>query len=370
LRIGLFTECYRPIQNGVVESIDALRATLHENGHGVVTITPRMPSYKEAERDVVRLPSLPLPSAAAYRLTVPYYSANARAMLRDLSIVHAHSPFVTGRLALQAARSQTIPLVFTYHTRLEFYAHYAPFDVQLTRAAVEAWTRTFANAADAVIAPTHSTASALRAIGVRSRIDVIPSGIDTAAFGAAERSNDLRRRFGAGEDDVLMLWVGRVAREKNLELALATLSVLPRRFRLAVAGGGPERERFEAAARALGLAHRVGFCGELPHAELPAAYASADALIFTSASETQGLVLVEALAAGLAIAAVDVPSTREVAGGMAHLAAPEASAMAAAVTAAVADERPRAARAAAAQRFDRGRFGARVTDLYAELLGC
>jgi glycosyltransferase involved in cell wall biosynthesis len=369
LRVGIFTECYRPIQNGVVESIDSLRAALRARGHDAICVTPRMPRYDDADDGIVRLASLPLPSAAGYRLTLPYVSPSARRALRGVSIVHAHSPFVTGNVALRAARSRRIPLVFTYHTRLEFYAHYAPFDVQITRAAVQAWTRAFADAADAVIAPTQSTASALRAIGVRSRIEVIPSGIDLRPYALARRAEGVRRRLGAGDGDVLVLWVGRVAREKNLELALAVAAVLPPRFRLSVVGGGPERGRYEAAAAALGLSGRVTFAGEVDHASLPGIYASADVLLFTSSSETQGLVLVEALAAGLPIAAVDVPATREVAAGSAVLAPPEASALAAAAAAAAADTRTRAERSAGADRFDRDALGGQVVALYRSLLG-
>jgi len=193
LRIGLFTECYRPIQNGVVASLDALRAALRDRGHESVCIAPRDPSYSDAGDDIVRLPSLPLPTNTQYRLALPSLTPRAQRALAGITHVHAHSPFVTGRLALRAARDRGVPLIYTYHTRLEYYAHYAPFDARVTRASVQRFTRGFANLADTVIAPTPSAAQSLVAMGVRAPIEVIPSGIDLARFAGGTRSAAMRR---------------------------------------------------------------------------------------------------------------------------------------------------------------------------------
>jgi glycosyltransferase involved in cell wall biosynthesis len=366
MRVGLFTECYHPIQNGVVASVDALRETLTENGHDVVCIAPFAPAYRDTSSGIVRLASLPLPTPTQYRLTLPMLSGDARVALENVAIVHAHSPFVTGRLALRAARSHGVPLIFTYHTRLEYYAHYAPFDARATRAIADGWTRAIANAADAVIAPTHSAASALRAIGVRARIEVIPSGIDVAHFASGTRREALRRAYGAGAGDVLAIWVGRLGREKNVELALATIAQLPAAYRLAFVGDGPDREALESAAGRLGRA--IHFAGELRRDALADVYASADVLLFTSSSETQGLVLAEALAAGLPIAAVDAPSNREVLAGSGEFAAADGPALAAAVRRAVAGGRGREAALRRALSFERGAVGTMMLELYRSVL--
>ena len=154
MRIGFFTECYKPIVNGVVASIDALRDGLCAHGVDVTTIAPHFPHFVDDALDVVRIPSLPLPTQTAYRLCVPYLNAVDRRRVRGIELVHAHSPFVTGWMAVSYARRHRIPLVFTYHTRLDAYAHYAPFDRATTERAMMELTRRYANAADAVVVPT------------------------------------------------------------------------------------------------------------------------------------------------------------------------------------------------------------------------
>ncbi len=372
LRVGLFTECYRPIQNGIVTSVDALASTLRAHGHNVVYVTPRMPGYTEMRDDLVRVPSLPLPTRTAYRLTIPLLGGESRLRaLADLSIVHAHSPFVTGWMGLRFARRLRVPLVFTYHTQLEEYAHYVPFDVRATRSAAARLTRAYANATDAVIVPTAAMERHLRDLGVRARIEIVPSGIDVAQFASGRRREDLRARLGVPQDGRMVLSVGRLGREKNLELALEGFARLDGpAVRFVIVGDGPHREALEREAVRLGVADRTTFAREYPRTALPDAYASADAFIFTSRSETQGLVLVEALAAGLSVVAVDTPQTRDVLGGAGRVVAAEPAALASALRAALAggDEASRALGAEVARRYDGAGLGDRVLALYGSLL--
>ncbi|MFN2459714.1 MAG: glycosyltransferase, partial [Candidatus Velthaea sp.] len=178
LRVGFFTECYRPIVNGIVASIDMLRAGLEGAGVAVTTIAPQFPDFEDDDDAIVRLPSLPLPTPTAYRLCVPYVRNVDRGRVRDLALVHTHSPFVTGWMGASYARRRGVPLVFTYHTRIEAYAHYLPFERRATEAAAVTLTRSYANGADAVIVPTPAMESRLREIGVRTPIAVVPSAID------------------------------------------------------------------------------------------------------------------------------------------------------------------------------------------------
>jgi 1,2-diacylglycerol 3-alpha-glucosyltransferase len=368
MRIVLFTECYRPIQNGVVVAVEALSDALRAQGHEVSCVTPMMPRYRETSTSVVRVPSLPLPTSTAYRLALPLFAQRRIArIMGGASIVHAHSPFVTGWVALRAARRWRVPLVFTYHTRLEDYAHYIPFEASATRRAVSKLTRTYANAADAVIVPTQAMVHHLRSLGVTSRIEVVPSGIDVDAFARGRRRDDIRRSFGVGAGDAMVLCVSRLAREKNLELALETVAALPPSVRLIVIGDGPHAPALRRAAMRAGVADRVHFALELPHGELPDVYASADAFLFTSESETQGLVLAEALAAGLPIAAVETPATRDVLGACGLIVPPNAAALAAAVRA-LTENGERAGGRTSAWRFERRVLAAKVAALYDSLL--
>ncbi len=334
LRVGLFTEIYHPVVNGVVASVEALAHGLQRAGHEVFCFAPQMPGASEGDDAVVRIPSLPLPARAPYRLTLPLVSRReARAVIKSLSIVHVHSPFVTGWMGATYARRYGMPLVYTYHTQLEAYAHYVPFEQGATRYAASQLTRTFANLAAGVIAPTPAMAARLRELGVTARIETIPSGIDVALFGSGRRTDAARERAGAGPADTLLLSVGRLAREKNIELLFDALArARDPSLRLAIAGDGPIRAELERAASEHGVAGRVRFLGGIPRNDLPDLYAAADAFVMPSLTETQGLVAAEALAAGALVIAADAPQNRDVVGTAGLLVPPTADAFAHAFT--------------------------------------
>ena len=225
LRLGFFTEIYRPVVNGVVTAVESLAEGLRGRGHHVYCFAPWMPGYTEPDGPVFRMPSLPLPMRTPYRLTLPLVSKrNLNGVIKRLSLVHAHSPFVTGWMGLRYARRYGVPLVYTYHTQLEAYAHYVPFEPNATRFAASQLTRAFANHADAVVVPTPAMAARLRALRVTVPIEVVPSGIDVARFGAGRRDESLRVRLGVGQSERLLLYVGRLAREKNVELLVQALA--------------------------------------------------------------------------------------------------------------------------------------------------
>ena len=355
MRVGFFTEVYHPIVNGIVASLDGLAEGLRALGHEVYCFAPRVPGYEEQDGPVYRMPSLPLPVPTPYRLTLPVVSRrNRHAIINRLHVLHAHSPFVTGWMAVRYARRLRIPLVYTYHTRLEEYAHYVPFEPNATRRAASTLTRNFANLADAVIVPTPAMRERLLELGVTAPVEVIPSGIDLRRFAAGTRSEDLRRRMGVREGERMLLFVSRLAREKNVELLVRALAKTRTPARFVIAGDGPEREALEELARQCGVAERVKFLGAVDRERLPDLYASADAFVFASVTETQGLVLAEALAAGAPVIAADAPQVREVLGGAGTLvdASPEAFAQAMSRI----PEAPNAAEAAHAQAAA-ARFG-------------
>jgi glycosyltransferase involved in cell wall biosynthesis len=205
---------------------------------------------------------------------------------------------------------------------------------------------------------------------VRARIEVVASGIDVALFASGTRSDALRARFGVARDEKMILTVGRLGREKNVELALEAFARLgDLRARFVVVGDGPHREALVERASALGIADRTFFAREFAREALPDAYASADAFAFASLSETQGLVLVEALAAGAPIVAVDTPQTRDVLGNAARIVRPDAMEFAAGLRAVLDGARPVAgASERVARRFERHLLGEHVIGLYRSLL--
>ncbi|HEY9086396.1 MAG TPA: glycosyltransferase [Candidatus Tyrphobacter sp.] len=352
LRVGFFTEIHRPVVNGVVASVEGLARGLRSHGHEVYCFAPRMPGDEGIGDVYFRMPSLPLPTRTPYRLTLPLVGRRSvRSVIKRLHVVHVHSPFVTGWMGLRYARRYGMPVVYTYHTQLEAYAHYVPFDPAATRFATEALTRTFSNSVDAVVVPTEAMRARLRDLGVATRIEVVPSGIEVGDFAKGRRSEDLRLSIGAGAaPGRLLLFVGRLAREKSVDVLLHALGrVRDATLHLAIAGDGPARADLEALASRLGIARRVHFLGEVSRDRLPDLYASSDAFVFPSTSETQGLVLAEALAAGAPVIAADTPQNRDVLGRAGEIVdpTPEAFARAFRDLSAPSPERQEAARAAA-----------------------
>lgn len=369
LRLAFFTEIYHPVVNGVVASVDALAGGLRSRGHEVYCFAPHMPGYVEADGPVLRMPSLPLPMRTAYRLTLPLVSRrNRNGIIKRLSLIHAHSPFVTGWMGLRYARRYGMPLVYTYHTQLEAYAHYVPFEPNATRFAASRLTRTFANQADAVVVPTPAMGAHLRELGVTTRIEVVPSGIDVAHFGKGRRDEMLRRRLGLRDADRMLLYVGRLAKEKSVELLVRALAyAADDSLKLVIAGDGPMREELESLTRECGVAGTTRFLGTVTRDALPDLYASADAFVMPSMTETQGLVLAEALAAGALIIAADAPQNREVLAGAGRVVRAEAPAFAAAFTEPSPTSSPGEARQAA-RRFSVERQADRIEALYAGLI--
>ena len=290
LSVSLFSEVYTPIVNGVVASIEGLRAGLVARGIETTIVAPSFPAAHAHESGIVRLPSLPLPTSSGYRLCIPSIGRDARVRIARAAIVHVHSPFVTGLLGVNIARRSGVPVVYTYHTRLDAYAHYAPLEPRIARAALIALTRAFANHTDAVIAPTFAMRDHLRALGVRVPIAVVASSIDVARFASGRHSNAVRAQLGASGTQTLVLAVSRVAKEKHLELAIDALAHAPQ-LQLAIVGDGAHRAALEARAQQLGVRARVTFAGTRAAADLPDVYAAADVFAFTSETETQGLVL-------------------------------------------------------------------------------
>ncbi|MBC5805811.1 MAG: glycosyltransferase family 4 protein [Candidatus Eremiobacter antarcticus] len=320
MKIALFTEVYRPIINGVVTSVDSLAEQLRVLGHEVFMFAPHIPNGVESAGRVFRMPSLPLPTRTEYRLTLPLVARrNKIRFLSQCDIIHSHSLFITGWMASYYARRRfRIPFVYTYHTLLDSYAHYSPLGQHLTSQLTRELTRTYANAADAVIVPTKMVAAELRKQGVTAPLSVVPTGIDIDAFRPdPEARRSVRRLLEIAPDAPVLLLVSRLAQEKNVPLALEALSRLHERLPKAVlvlVGSGPLMGVLKEQVKASGLEDAVRFAGVVPHQMIASFYAAADVFVFPSLTETQGLVLAEAFAAGLPAVALDSPQTREVFG--------------------------------------------------------
>jgi 1,2-diacylglycerol 3-alpha-glucosyltransferase len=315
VRIALFTNNYLPFCGGVTISVATLRRGLEARGHEAWVFAPRFAGAAEETGRVVRYPSLPAPTYPEFSLAVPFSPRIGR-LVRGLAfdVFHAHHPFLLGPSARRLARAARRPIVFTYHTRYDKYAHYVPLQRALVEAAAVQLSTRFAARADAVIAPSAVIREELRARGVRAAIAVVPTGVDLAQFCPGDRSA-ARRRLGLGAGEPVVLYVGRLDREKSVERVLVAFEriagTLPS-ARLVIVGHGTQAQRLRELAGRLVFGARVCFAGVQAHAALPTYYQAADVFLFASQTETQGLVLAEAAACGVPAVAVTAPGSDEV----------------------------------------------------------
>lgn len=315
MRLALFTNNYLPFRGGVTTSVEMLRCGLEERGHEAWVFAPR---FRRATADgdrVVRYPSVPAATYPEFPLAVPFSLRIGRlARQLEFDVFHAHHPFLLGPAARRLARRHRRPLVFTYHTRYDKYAHYVPVRRSLVEAAAVRLSTAFAARADAVIAPSAVIRDELQARGVTVPVAVVPTGVDLERFAPGDRGA-ARRALGLDARDMIVLYVGRLDREKSVDkvvLAFDRIAGTLPRSRLVLVGHGTEAERLRRLAAGLAVADQVHFLGARPHAALVPCYQAADLFLFASETETQGLVLAEAAACGVPAVAVDAPGCEEV----------------------------------------------------------
>ena len=359
MRIVQFSDSYRPVVNGVATAVDLLAQGLRRQ-HEVTIVAPRHPKQTEAPH-VVRYPGYIVPTQRDYPLAFPF-SRRTDARLREegFDLVHTHTPFALGVAGRRLARRLNVPLVGTYHTLYVEYAHYArPAPRGLTRWYLTGVSRKYCQASDVVVVPTEPIAEVLRGYGVTRPIHVIPSGVDIELPQNVDRAA-VRAKYGLPPDTLMVLYAGRVAQEKNLELLLDAFARVVEQCptaHLVLAGDGPTLPDLKVRAQRLGITDRVAFTGFLGHDELLPLYVAADVKAFASLTDTQGLVLVEAKVAGLPAVSVDAygPSTivRHEVDGL--LCPNDAAAFAAALLRLLTDDELRR-RMADAARADAARF--------------
>lgn len=307
MRIGIFTDSYKPYIGGVVRSIELFTEELRNLGHQVIIFAPNYPGAGE-EQDVFRFPAIPTPTYKGFYLGIPF-STNLDRYLEQhpLNIIHVHSPFLLGRLGAKVARKLGVPLVFTYHTLYDQYTHYMPFAKEFSKEITRKVCVDFCNRCDLVITPTEIISEHIRSMGVTSEVKWLPTGIQLKEFAGVDRTW-LRKTYGLASDEFILLFVGRAGKEKNIPFILDSLLELRKQYlntKLVVVGEGPESENIKNYTGELGLSEHVIFTGKLSSQDLVKAYSGADLFVFGSLTETQGIVIAEAKAAGLPVVAVN-----------------------------------------------------------------
>jgi glycosyltransferase involved in cell wall biosynthesis len=377
VKIALFTNNYLPFRGGVTTSVETLRRGLEARGHSAWVFAPRFPGATDATDRIVRYPSLPAATYPEFALAVPWSRAvSQRVRAERFDVFHAHHPFLLGPLARRLAHRERRALVFTYHTRYDKYAHYVPLPRRLVEAAAVGISTRFAARADAVIAPSALIRDELATRGVRTPIAVVPTGVDLAHFSPGDTAG-ARRGLGLAADDRVLLYVGRLDREKSVDRILTAFELIVGtvpRARLVLVGHGTEADALRRRARALPVGDRISFLGVRPHEALVDCYRAADLFVFASETETQGLVLAEAAACGLPAVTVSGPGCDEAVrdGETGVLTKPDGASLAEAAVGLLLDPERRArmaarARAVAEREFDVRLQIDRTLDLYRDV---
>jgi glycosyltransferase involved in cell wall biosynthesis len=315
MNILILTNTFTPHVGGVARSVEAFTEEYRKRGHRVLVVAPEFPDMPQHEVDVARIPAIQNFNASDFSVALPIHpllSETLDAFRAD--IVHSQHPFLLGMTAVRIARHRELPLVFTHHTLYEQYTHYVPGDSPaMKRFAIELATR-YANLSDQVFAPSESIKTLLQKRGVSTPIAVVPTGVRLKNF-AQGNGQSFRKQMDIPEDAFVVGHLGRLAPEKNLEfLAQAVAGFLRQDSRayFLVIGTGPSENTMRDIFRRAGVEARLHITGILQQQPLADALHSMDVFAFASTSETQGMVLTEAMAAGLPVVALDAPGAREV----------------------------------------------------------
>lgn len=306
MKIGIFTDSYLPYTSGVVRSIQTFTSELTTLGHEVYIFAP---SYRNCDNEsrVFRFASIPSPTNPDFTLAVPF-SLKLKPIIKklELDLIHVHSPFLLGRVGVRYARKLGVPLVFTFHTLYDQYVHYLPFAKTFSRELAQKISRDFCNLCDLVIVPTDIVGDYLHDIGVLTPINRVPTGIKISDYQEGDR-RWLQRQYKIKPNDKVLLFVGRLGKEKNIFFLMDSFKILNNCLGntvLVLVGGGPEEEEIRDKAVELGIENKVVLTGTLPPEEVVNCYASASLFVFPSITETQGIVIAEAKAAGLPVVAI------------------------------------------------------------------
>jgi len=309
MRIAIFTNNYLPNPYGVSGSVESFRKVFERLGHEVYIFAPHWKGYRDENPRVFRYPAFETNIKIKFPIAVPY-SRKINKVLKnlDLDIIHSQHPNLLGSAAARWAKEKNIPLVFTWHTLYDQYAHFAPFVPKK----LAAWwmiraAKNYANSCDAVITPTPSVMDIIRNWGVTNgNITAIPTGVEENEFENPDRTG-VREKYGIGEDEILLFVMTRLTAEKNVDFLVdAVLDILQKNdtSKFMICGEGNLKEEIAKKVSRSGLEDRAIFSGIVSGGEKKNYYTAGDIFVYASKSETQGMILTEAMYSGLPIVAV------------------------------------------------------------------
>jgi 1,2-diacylglycerol 3-alpha-glucosyltransferase len=312
MKIGIFTNNYLPNPYGVTQSIESFRKQFEKNGHEVFIFAPKWKGYEDKNPNVFRYPSIDIEFKFKFPLAIPYSRKIDKILEKlDLDIIHSQHPNLLGTAAAKWARKKKIPFVFTWHTLFDQYVHFFP----IVPHKLSAWwvnrnAKNYANKSDFVITPTKSVSDIIKKLGVNNKnIADISTGVEAEAYQNAN-GQSVRNRFGIKDSEVVLLLVSRLTSEKNIEFLFnSVIKVLKNNIsaKFLVAGDGDLVPKLKLMVKENNLADRIIFAGVVDKKEIKNYYAAGDIFVYASKSETQGMIITEAMYLGLPIVAVNAP---------------------------------------------------------------
>lgn len=314
MNICIVTNSYKPLISGVTRSITSFAEEYRRRGHRVLVVAPQFTDSPPEELHTIRLPAIQNFNGSDFSVSVPLFTDYID-KIDDFkpNIVHSFHPFLLGVTAVRLAMRFEIPLVFSHHTMYEHSSRYFSGDYRALRRFAGELSIGYGNLADAVIAPSQSVVGILRSRGVESPIAVVPTGIDLDLLQRGDAAA-ARHRYNIPAEAFVIGHVGRLAEEKNIAFLTRCLCQFLLRHRHAhalIVGDGAESESMARCFAQQRVAERVHFAGVLEGDHLANAYAAMNVFAFTSRSETQAIVLAEAMAVGIPVVALDAPGVRD-----------------------------------------------------------
>jgi len=315
MRIVMMTNTYAPIVGGLEKSIQSFSAALRKRGHQVKIVAPAFDQSSADEKDIIRVPAIQKINGTDFSMSLPV-SGSVTELFEIFrpEIVHAHHPFLLGDMAMRLCGQYKVPLVFTYHTMFEWYTNYFGLKHESVQRFVVELAAGYANLCDQVIVPSESIAKVLKKRRVKTRIDIVPTGVNISQFSTGD-SKIWRKKLKIPASAFVVGHLGRLSAEKNLLfLARGIADFLKKKSQshCIIIGEGDSKPRLEKMMLKSGVDKRVHFTGGLKGKNLVDAYHAMSVFGFASKSETQGMVITEAMAAGLPVVALDASGAREV----------------------------------------------------------
>lgn len=320
MKIAFFTNCYKPLINGVVSSIVSLKESYEKKGHHTYIFAPRVEGYTDQEKNVFRYRSVNLTTKVKYPIAIPL-SLRASKVINQFNpdIVHIHHPFVLSMPAIMYGFKLKIPKILTIHTQYERYAYYAsPIPQIITNEAIRRIILNLATKVDVITTPSQSMKNKVSHYGIQKEIEVIPNAINLSIFQTRneKQCKELKEQLKLEMDDIVILYVGRISYEKNVDKIVKALAIARKRnisnVKLVLVGEGTAIRQIREMVNSLGIADIVRFAGAVDNEIVKNYYQIADIFAFASTSETFGMVIIEALAAGLSVLAVKAPGVVDI----------------------------------------------------------